>query len=360
MSKRKAYMAIDAHARHCVLGWMTAVGEFQRSWTFRTSEEELIRHVEQVDAGIKILVIEEGSLTQWIAQTVRPYATQVVIANPHENHLISRNAMKGDKVDVRQLCRLLRLGELKHVYHPEDDHRAVFKAAVKQYIDFRDQQTQLKRKIKAKYRTWGVQDIDGTRVYNPAKRGDFLSQLKLKVIRHQVERLYAVLDATLQMQAAARQEAMVLSRRYPEVEQFKRVPGVGPIGAMVFDAYIQTPHRFTRKSALWRYCQLGVSDRTSDGKPLGYKHLDKAGNSELKAMSYRAFLAALGIRCENEVRQFFEKSLSRTHSSTNARLNTQRKIISVLHGIWRKEAEYDAKLFLGSEQTALTEQRQLA
>jgi len=129
---------------------------------------------------------------------------------------------------------------------------------------------------------------------------------------------------------------------------------------MIFDAYIQTPHRFTRKSALWRYCQLGVSDRTSDGKPLGYKHLDKAGNSELKAMSYRAFLAALRSRCENEVRQFFEKSLSRTHSSTNARLNTQRKIISVLHGIWRKEAEYDAKLFLGSEQTALTEQRQLA
>ncbi len=45
MSKREAYMAIDAHARHCVLGWMTAAGEFQRSWTFRTCEEELIRHV---------------------------------------------------------------------------------------------------------------------------------------------------------------------------------------------------------------------------------------------------------------------------------------------------------------------------
>jgi len=353
-------MAIDAHARQCVLGWMTANGEFQRSWSFRTSEEELVRHVEQVDAGIKIVAIEEGSLTQWIAQTIRPYATEVVIANPHENHLISRNAMKGDKVDVRQLCRLLRLGELKHVYHPEDDDRAVFKAAVKHYIDFRCQQTQLKRKIKAKFRTWGVQDIDGTRVYNPAKRGDFLVQLKEKTIRHQVERLYSVLDATLAAQVAALREAVELSRRYPEIEQFKCVPGVGPIGAMIFDGYIQTPHRFTRKSGLWRYCQLGVSDRTSDGKPLGYKRLDKAGNSELKAMSYRAFLAAMRIRRDNEVRRFFERSLDTTRNSTNARLNTQRKIISVLHGIWRKEAEYNPKLFLGSEQTTLTEQRQTA
>lgn len=355
MSRRKAYMAIDAHARHCVLGWMDALGEFQQSWTFATSEQELVRHVRRVEAGIKIVTVEEGSLTQWIAQTIRPHATEVVIANPHENHLISRNAMKGDKVDVRQLCRLLRLGELKEVYHPEDDHRAVFKAAVKQYIDFRDQQTQLKRKIKAKYRTWGVQGVEGVRVYHAAKRGSFLAHVKHRAVRHQIERLYAVLDATLEMRDAALREATALSRRYPEITQFTRMPGVGPVGAMIFDAYIQTPHRFCRKSHLWRYCQLGVSDRTSDGKPLGYKRLDKAGNSELKAMSYRAFLAAMRIRSDNEVRRFFSASMRITRNATSARLNTQRKILSVLHGIWRKEAQYDPKLFLGSEQTALTE-----
>lgn len=356
MSRKKAYMSIDAHARHCVLGWMDARGEFRQSWTFPTTEEQLVSHVKGVDAGTKIVAIEEGSLTGWIARTIRPHATEVVIADPRENHLISRNAMKGDKVDVRQLCRLLRLGELKHVYHPRDDDRAVFKAAVKQYIDFRDQETQLKRKIKAKYRSWGVQCIDGVRVYHPGKRAEFLAQLGDRAVRHQLERLYSVLDATLDMQASARKEAMQLSRRYPEIEQFMRVPGVGPIGAMIFDAYIQTPHRFPRKSALWRYCRLGVSDRTSDGKPLGYKRLDKAGNSELKAMSYRAFLSAMRIGRDNEVRRFFDRSLAGTRNPTNARLNTQRKIISVLHGIWRKEAQYDPKLFLGSEHITLTEQ----
>ena len=80
----------------------------------------------------KILAIEEGPLAYWIVQTLRPFLTEVVICDPRETPLISRNAMKRDELDVKNLCRLLRLGELKKVYHPEDDERAIFKAAVQQ------------------------------------------------------------------------------------------------------------------------------------------------------------------------------------------------------------------------------------
>ncbi|MFO7869817.1 MAG: hypothetical protein R6V03_00080 [Kiritimatiellia bacterium] len=123
-------MAIDAHARNCVLGNMNAGGDFQHSWRFKTSEKELVRHVKGVEGQEKQLAIEEGPLTYWIAQTIRPYVDEVVIADPKKNPSISQNAMKGDKVDVRQLCRLLRLNELKRVYHPQENERAVFKATV--------------------------------------------------------------------------------------------------------------------------------------------------------------------------------------------------------------------------------------
>ncbi len=110
MSKKKAYLSIDAHARHCTLGCMNARGKFERSWTFATSEAKLIKHVEAIEAGKKILAIEEGPLAYWIAQTLRPCVHEVIIADPRENPLISRNAMKRDKVDVKQLCRLLKSG----------------------------------------------------------------------------------------------------------------------------------------------------------------------------------------------------------------------------------------------------------
>ncbi len=348
MSKKRVYMAIDAHARNCVLGSMSARGEFQRTWTFKTSEKELIRHVDGVEAGTKMLAIEEGTLTYWIAQTIRSHVTDVFIADPKQNPSISRNAMKNDKVDVRQLCRLLRLGELKRVYHPNDDSRAVFKAAVQQYIDFRNQEATLKQKIKAKFRGWGVQEIEGTHIYNPKKRDEFLGLIEQTAVQHQLSRLYVMMDTALKMQELALAECLRLARAYPEIQEFKKIPGVGNVGALIFDAYVQTPHRFTHKSRLFRYCQLAVTDRSSDGKPLGFKRLDRAGNSELKSMSYRAFLCAMRVKRENEVRTFFETSQRITRNPVHARLNTQRKIISVMHGIWRKAEQYNPKMFLGS------------
>jgi transposase len=330
------------------LGCMNARGQFQRTWTFSTSEGELVRHVEGIEAGRKVLAVEEGPLAFWIAQTLRSHVSELIIADPRENPLVSRNAMKGDKVDVRQLCRLLRLGELKRVYHPQDDERAVFKAAVQQYISLRDHETRVKGQIKAKYRSWGVIDVQGMCVYGPQKRGHYLGQVKSKAVRHQLERMYVLLDTAVKMQQLALEEARRLGRKYPEIAEFKKIPGVGPIGALVYDAYIQTPDRFAKKSALYRYCQLAVTDRSSDNKPLGFKRLDKAGNSELKAMSYRAFNAAMRIKRVNEVHCFFEQSRRVTGSAMHARLNTQRKIISVMHGVWRKGEAYRPELFLGS------------
>ena len=89
---------------------------------------------------------------------------------------------------------------------------------------------------------------------------------------------------------------------------------------------------------------MGVTDRTSDGKQLGYKRLDKAGNGELKALSHRAFMSA--IKSDNEVKRFYLKSLQATHNRVHARLNTQRKILSVMLSIWKKGQAYRPELFL--------------
>ena len=343
---RKVYLAIDGHARHSVLGCMDARGNFERSWRFRTSESELIAHVKGVGEAKKVLAIEEGPLAFWMAQTLSPYVAELVIADPRENALISRRANKSDKVDVRSLCRLLRLGELKKVYHPAEDERAIYKAAVQQYMGVRDQSGTLQRQIKAKYRAWGVLDVVGTdRVYSEEGRKEFLAQITVRPVRNQISRLYVLLDTTRRVQKLALEEAIQLGRKYPEIEEFKKITGIADVNAMIFDSYIQTPDRFTTKSRLYRYCRLGVTDRSSDNKPLGYKRLDKAGNSELKAMSYRAFVAAMHARRPNEVYRYYERSLAASRDSTCARLNTQRKIISVMHGIWRKGESYRPELF---------------
>lgn len=166
-------------------------------------------------------------------------------------------------------------------------------------------------------------------------------------MRSELNRLYFIMDSTEDMQAEAVAQMRGMARRYPEIREFKKIPGIGPIGAIPFDAFVQTPERFPNKHKLWRYCKLGIVEKSSDGKPLGFKRLDRAGIGELKSVSYRAWLAAQ--KGDNEVRKFYRASLQRTHSTVHARLNTQRKIIAVMYGMWKRGEEYRAEVFLDSK-----------
>lgn len=342
--RKIAYLSMDVHARNCVLGDMDGNGKFRGNRSFNTCEDNIINTLKAVKAQKKYLVMEAGPLSNWAAQVANDHVTEAIICDPRENALIYKSSNKRDKVDTKKLCRLLRLGEYKAVYRPENDQRAIFKAAVQHYLDLRDQLIALKHKIKATYRQWGLINVFTDSVYSDSGRASFLNQLQHHPIKLQLKRLYDLMDLTAATKQAAEKSMIALGRNYPEINEFKKMAGMGPIGAHTFDAYIQTPHRFAKRSRLWKYCRLGVVDCTSDGKPLGYKRLDKSGVGELKALSYRAFLSA--IKGDNEVKRFYLNSLQRTYNRKHARLNTQRKILSVMLCIWKKGVPYRPELFL--------------
>lgn len=345
--RKIAYLAMDVHANHCVLGEMDFSGNFRGNQSFSTSEQNIIDALKNIKAKERYLTLEESNLAYWAAQVSSPYVKEVISCDPKENALIYKSSVKKDKVDTKKLCRLLRLGELKRVYHPVSDERAIFKASAQHYIDLRDQQIALKQKIKAMYRHWGVIDVAGESVYSVAKRHDYLNQVKYLNIINQLNRFYSLMDETESMQKKALKTMISLGQKYPEIKEFKKIPGIGDISANIYDAFIQTPDRFANRSKLWRYCRMGVTDRNSDGKQLGYKRLDRSGISEIKALTYQAWMSAM--RGDNEVKQFYSNSLQRTHSRVHARLNTQRKIIAVMYGIWKKGESYNPELFLGSD-----------
>ena len=154
--------------------------------------------------------------------------------------------------------------------------------------------------------------------------------------------MYKRLDALGKLWQEARTTMIELERRYLEITQFQRMPGIGVVGAHVFSAFIQTPHRFATKQKLWRYCQLGVVERSSAGKPLVYKRLDSSGQ---RALSHQCWLSSLRTAQLSEVSLFYDASLRRPRDTVHARLNTQRKILSVLWTIWKNNVDYNPQLF---------------
>ena len=344
--KNMIYLSLDVHARHCVLGQMDSRGRYLGDERFATGASQIIQHVVKVEARRKLLSLEEGPMAHWVGRILAPYVEEILICDPRQNPLISRNAHKRDESDTFALCRLHRLGELSEVYHPQDDDRAIFKAAAQHYLALVRAQASLKLQIKAKYRVWGVPEVDGERVYSKRGRGKYLAQIKAPPVARQLERLYELMDAHRAATRSAFMEVLALGKCCPEIKEFEKVPGIGPVGAHVFEAFIQTPHRFATKAQLWRYCRLSITDRTSDGKPLGYRKLERAGVGQLKALSYHAWQSACAKPGKpNEVRAFYQRSLQATHNATHARLNTQRKVIEVLWTIWRNKEVYDKAKF---------------
>jgi transposase len=344
--KKVAYLAMDVHSRSCTLGLMDEDGTFRGNHRFATSERNIINALKSVKAKNTILTMEEGTLTHWVAQIARPHVTEVIACDPRENALIFKSPNKKDEVDTHNLCRLLRLGELKHVYHTLSNDRAIFKAAAQHYLDLRDQLTRLKHKIKATYRRWGVTGVFSKSVYSSSGRAKYLKQIKHLPIRNQLKRLYSLMDQTQEARKLALHSMKQLGLKYPEIREFEKIPGIATVNAHIFDAFIQTPHRFAKRNQIWKYCRLSITDRSSDGKQLGYKRLDSSGVGELKALSFRAFMAAM--RGDNEVKRFYLDSLNRTHDHKHARLNTQRKILTVMYGLWKKGEAYQPELFSGS------------
>jgi hypothetical protein len=326
---------------------MTEDGTYQGHQQFPTAESELIPRVSSVEASEKTLAVEASTLSRWAARTIDPYVDRVLVCDPRENYLVSRNARKSDVSDAYNLCRLLRLGELQEVYRAEEDHRAAFKATAQHYLDCRGQQVALKQKIKATFRRWGVLDIDGQTVYSKTGRADYLERVSHLEITSQIKRLYRLLDQAVQAWKEAQEQLLRLGKRYPEIQRFQEVPGIGPIGSHLFDAFVQTPDRFSTRQKLWSYSQLSIRSQSSDGKPLGHEELDPNGRGELKTVSYRAFLSARR-QGDNAVDTFFEQSLGRTGDPTHARLNTQRKILATLRALWKTGSHYSPQKFLGS------------
>jgi transposase len=342
-----AWLGLDAHAKTCLLAWMDEQGKRRQHWRFPTTESELVKHLKEVPAQTRHLALEECGLGRWLAQVAKPHVQEVIVCDPRENRSISRHHHKCDEEDGYKLAHLHRLGALKKVWQPVSDERAVFKCAVQAYLDAVDRQTALKLQLKAHYRQWGIIPT-GRLVYSPKSRATYLSQVREEGVRAQLQLLYEMLDSALTIQRKALRLAATQGKNFSEIARLRTVPGVGLIGALIFVAFIQEPGRFETRQRLFRYCRLGIRDRSSDGKPLGYQQLDRCGHGALKSVSYRAWLTAMK-RQGGPVYQFYVASLERTSDEVHARLNTQRKVLHTLFVLWQRNREFDAKTFLGNE-----------
>jgi transposase len=310
---------------------------------FATSESNLRAAFAELSGEIHVH-LEAGELAAWTREVVKPYAKSITVSHARDNAWIAKDPNKDDSVDAFKLADLLRMNRVHPVYYSDDRKRRDFKQLVQHYGDLTAQEVALKAQIKSRLRTQGV-IVHKAAPFTEKGCKRVLARVSSAEIRAAIRQLYKLLAHTLEVREQAYKAMSKAGRQFAEIKLFQEgVPGIGPIGAARFSAYVQTPHRFSNKRKLWRYCRLGISYRSSDGKPLSYPRLDRAGCGPLKDVIRKAFEVAVNSKDDNQFKRAYEKALASTHDKTHARLTVMRKIVSVLRAMWLTHSPYKDEL----------------
>ena len=334
----KVYVGLDVGSSTCHMVAVDKDGCVLEDRKIDTSEANLIAVFGAIRGEVQVH-LEASELAAWIRRTLKGRVAKIVVSHAKTNAWITKDPLKRDRVDAYKLAELLRMGQVHEVYYAENQNRAVFKQIVQHYDDVTNQEVRLKLKIKSRLRVQGV-IVRGQAVFTKEGRLEILEEVSSSVAREAIGQLYELLDKTLEGQKKALRLMRRESHRYEEIKRFQELPGAGLISACQFSAYLQTPHRFSNKRKAFRYCRLGITDRSSDGKPLGRRQLDRNGNGRLKKMSRTVFAGAMRTRTDNVFKRSWRATLSRTHNETHARLSTQRKIIAVMLVMWKGGTRY--------------------
>lgn len=336
--QQSIYVGLDLGSSRCHQTVINHDGALLSSRVIPTSEQHLRSAFTALGDHVRVH-LESGELADWVSSLIKPLVAEVVVSHSRTLAWIGKDSQKDDAVDARKLAELLRLNRTHPVYCETASDRRLFKQLVTHHENLSREQARLKSKIKARLRTLGIIRFDA-RLFTKSGQAALLDELKEPALKLMLTQTFAVLNQLLEAETQAKQAMTQASKQFPEVRLLQTAPGVGIITACRFVAYIQTPHRFSNKRKLWRFCRLGITRRESNGKRLAHPRLDSAGVGSLKDVSRKVFEACRRTTKDNSFKRFYEQSLANTKNAVHARLSAQRKILATLRAMWLSMQPY--------------------
>ena len=298
-------------------------------------------------SGRKVMIIEECPMSGWLYRNLRSYVEMFVVCDPRRNRAVYDDGDKTDPIDAAELAALYRGGYVREVYHTDDEGRLALKEIVSLYHDRVREAVRQINKLRGCTRGCGVR-IPARTLRDRDYRKEWLAKLDNRALAERLTILWVGLDAVRQQVKRARRGLTRSAKKYPIVEYWQALPGIGLIRAATLFAYLDTPWRFKTPKKLCKYCGLGLRRTASGtdkyGRPQpGYVRLYRAVNRRLKAAIQGAALSAI-MHGLNPFAAYYHRAVRDGMTPSNARHAVARKLLSVMWGMWKTNSRYEACL----------------
>lgn len=274
--------------------------------------------------GRKILTIEETTGSQWLYVELKDTVDKIIICNPSRNRLLEEGA-KTDKIDAGKLCRLLRSGLLKEVFHTDNENNYRIRKLVSAYDDLIIASVRVKNQISAVYRSIGLK----------AKKNQY--DKTDKTINFILEHETLLIEKFDEEQEKFEKLFKEIINKNQIIKNIERISGFGDILAVKAYASIIDVSRFKNKYRLWCYCGLAKNKRES-GKS-SYNRKPKHYSRRLKCVFRMATQAAL--RGNNDVREYYEHLLKEGYTEKDAYNTITRYLATSVYAVMKNKTKYE-------------------
>jgi transposase len=335
-----AFIGLDLGDRFTAICLLDPQGELHKQARCHTTREGFAKHF--ANRPRARIALEAGSQSAWISRQLRGYGHEVIVANPRQLALISKNILKTDPGDAETLARLARADQrlLRPVYHRSAETQAhlsilrardtVVHARTMLVNCARGLAKQLGHRLPACAST-----TFSKRAKVPAELADALEGL-LKQIDQLSE---TIKDYNARLERIAREHYAAPVRRLTSVH------GVGTLTALAFILILGgDPARFAKSRDVGPYLGLNPKRRQS-GEQDPQLGITKAGNSLLRRLLVQCAHHLLGrFGPDSALRQWGLAMAARggTRARKRAVVAVARKLAVLLHHLWVSGEDFEA------------------
>jgi transposase len=332
------YGAIDLHLRYSQIRIVDEEGRVLRERGVVTSRELLVEAFSGL--GATRVLLETGTESEWVAQALEGAGHTVIVADPNYGPMYGdlRRSVKTDRRDVTALAEANRRGWYRPAHRTSAAQRAVRQVlrSRRHLVRMRSGTISL---VRALLRQSGYRLGAGTaeqvptrlaRVALPPALADTLAPLRrmLETLSDEIS------DLDEQCQTMAAQDAVV--------QRLQSVPGVGPIAALTFRAYVDDVTRFKRAGQV--SAAMGLVPREDSSAERRHRgHITKAGPSEVRSMLVQAAWTCWRSKGSGTLHAWVEHVAAK-RGRRIAGVGLARRLSRILYAIWRDQSVFDVTI----------------
>lgn len=329
------YGAIDLHLRSTWIRILQSDGTAVLEQKIPTTREALTAAFgDQAHARI---LIESGTESEWVAQTIEACGHEVVVASPsyalmygHRNPQI-----KTDRRDVVALAEACRHGIYRAAHRVSEEQRQRRRA-----LRVREQlvrsRTQLINLVRAQLKQEGYRLPRCSSEAMPRR----YALLSLPDAMRSVLAPAVTLIATLSEQIVASDTAlMAVAATDPVVQRLMTAPGVGVITGLTYRAVLDDVQRFGDARGVAAYLGL-VPREDSSGTRHRKGTITKAGPNQLRVLLVQASWVIWRQRAGGGALHAWVERLATRRGKRIAVVALARRLGRILYAMWRDGTDY--------------------